>query len=276
VSAVDFSLVVACYNASSYLEDSVEETFRVLDALRWTSEVIFVDDCSTDDTVAVIEKLVAAHPTRALQVLKHPVNVGRGGTVTDGIRVARGRFAGFLDIDLEVHARYLLPCLLALEGGADVTTAHRIYRFQWRSLDRHLLSRGYLWLMQRMIAVPLADTETGFKIFRRDRILPVLDACQDRGWFWDTEVMVRAHYAGLRVTEIPALFLRRFDKQSSVRAVRDSLDYLARLWQFRAVVRQLREKRALGAPAGAERGNGAPASDRVGGAGGAKPPGQYR
>jgi glycosyltransferase involved in cell wall biosynthesis len=240
VSGIDFSLVVACYNASSYLEESVEETFRVLDALRWTVEVIFVDDCSADDTVAVIEKIVLAHPGRALRVLKHPVNIGRGGTVTDGLRVAQGRFAGFLDIDLEVHARYLLPCLLALERGADVATALRNYRFQWRSLDRYLMSRGYLWLMQKMIDVPLADTETGFKLFRRDRILPVLDRCEDRGWFWDTEVMVRAYHAGLRIEEIPALFVRRFDKASTVRPIHDSLDYLAKLWRFRAVATRLR------------------------------------
>ncbi len=273
---VDFSLVVACYNEEPILEASMAETFLVLDALKWRSEVVFVDDRSRDRTLDVIERIRAANPDRAIQVIAHAQNVGRGGTVMDGIRAARGRFAGFIDIDLEVHARYLLPCLLALEAGADVATALRVYRFQWRSLDRYILSRGYRWLVSMQIPVPFQDTETGFKLFRRDRILPVLADCVDRGWFWDTEVMVRAHYAGLRVTEIPALFLRRFDKQSSVRAVRDSLDYLARLWQFRAVVRQLREKRALGAPAGAERGNGAPASDGVGEAGGAKPPGQYR
>jgi glycosyltransferase involved in cell wall biosynthesis len=240
MSGIDFSLVVACYNEAPHLEASMRETFRVLDALRWSSEVIFVDDASRDDTVAVIERLVAAHPDRAIRVLRHATNVGRGGTVTDGMRVAEGRFTGFIDIDLEVHARYLLPCLLALEEGADVATGQRIYRFQWRSLDRYVMSRGYLWLMQRMIGVPLADTETGFKLFRRNRILAVLDRCEDRGWFWDTEVMVRAHHAGLRIVEVPVLFLRRFDKQSSVRPIRDSLDYLRKLWRFRATARRLR------------------------------------
>ena len=239
---IDFTLVVACYNEEPILEASIGETFRVLDALRWTSEVVFVDDKSLDNTVDVIRRIVEANPGRSLQVLTHPANVGRGGTVTDGIRIARGRYAGFLDIDLEVHARYLLPCLLALEEGADVATAHRIYRFHWRSLDRYVLSKGYRWLASRLIEVPLLDTETGFKVFRRDRIMPILDQCTDRGWFWDTEVMVRAHYAGLRIVEIPALFLRRFDKASSVKPLRDSIDYFVKLWRFRPVVRQLRRK----------------------------------
>jgi glycosyltransferase involved in cell wall biosynthesis len=239
-SDVDFSLVVACYNEEPILEASMVETFRVLDAVKWSSEVVFVDDRSADGTLAAIDRIRAAHPNRTIQVIAHPTNVGRGGTVMDGIAAARGRLVGFIDIDLEVHARYLLPCLLALEGGADIATALRVYRFQWKSLDRYLLSRGYRWLLGLMMPIPFQDTETGFKLFRRDRILPVLAHCTDRGWFWDTEIMVRAHYAGLRAVEIPALFLRRFDKQSSVRPVRDTLDYLVKLWRFRRVVRQLR------------------------------------
>ena len=240
---VDFSLVVACYNEAPILEASMREVFRVLDAFRWTSEMIFVDDKSRDETLAVIDRIVKANPQRALRVIAHPTNVGRGGTVADGIRASRGRYAGFIDIDLEVHVRYLLPCLLALDAGADVVTAKRIYRFQWRSLDRFLMSRGYMWIRQRLVPVPVEDTETGYKLFRRDRILPVLDQCQDRGWFWDTEVLVRAFHAGLKIVEVPVLFLRRFDKPSSVRPIRDTLDYLGRLWRFRAVARALPRSR---------------------------------
>lgn len=236
----DFTLVLACYNEDGILEASMAETFRVLDALRFTSEVVFVDDKSSDRTVEIIDRIIAAHPDRALEKIVHSVNVGRGGTVTDGIRVARGRFVGFIDIDLEVHARYILPCLLALDSGYDVATALRVYRLNWRSVDRYFMSRGYRWLMRRLLKVPLQDTETGFKLFRRDRILPIVAACEDRGWFWDTEIMVRAHYARLRIIEVPVLFLRRFDKRSSVHAVRDSLDYFRKLWRFRSVVAALR------------------------------------
>jgi hypothetical protein len=101
------------------------------------------------------------------------------------------------------------------------------------------MSRGYVWIRQRLVPVPVEDTETGYKLFRREPILPVLDQCQDRGWFWDTEVLVRAAHAGLTIVEVPVLFLRRFDKPSSVRPIRDTLDYLKRLWRFRTVARAL-------------------------------------
>lgn len=236
----DLTLVVACYNEEPLLERSMTETFQVLDLLRMTTEVIFVDDASRDGTREVIDRIIAAHPDRLLRKIEHPRNLGRGATVTDGIRAARGRLVGFIDIDLEVHARYIPSCIAALEEGYDVATALRVYKFYWRSVDRWVLSKGYRTLVRSMIDLPLQDTETGFKFFRREKILPVLDATEDPGWFWDTEIMVRAHYAGLRIIEIPALFVRRFDKTSSLNPLSDALDYFGKLLRFRRVAARLR------------------------------------
>lgn len=158
----------------------------------------------------------------------------------DGIEAAAGRYVGFIDIDLEVHARYVPSCVAALEEGYDVATALRVYKFYWRSMDRYVMSKGYRWLMRRLLDVPLQDTETGFKFFRRDAILPILERTRDVGWFWDTEVMVRAHHAGLRIIEIPALFVRRFDKQSSLHPVADTIEYVGKLWRFRDEVAAMR------------------------------------
>jgi glycosyltransferase AglD len=242
--APDLSLVVACYNEEPILEASIAETFRVLDRLKLETEVIFVDDASRDRTAEVIERIIARHPDRRLRKIEHARNVGRGGTVADGIHAASGRIVGFIDIDLEVHPDNIRPCVLAVEEGHDVATALRVYRFYWHSLDRYVLSKGYRWLMRRTLKVPLKDTETGFKFFRRERILPVLSATQDRGWFWDTEIMVRAYYEGLRIIEIPAAFVRRFDKQSSLRPLRDTHDYVVKLWRFRKVAAELARERA--------------------------------
>jgi hypothetical protein len=85
------------------------------------------------------------------------------------------------------------------------------------------------------------DTETGYKFFRRDRILPVLDKVSDRGWFWDTETMLMAYLAKLQIIEIPALFERRTDRPSSVRVFRDSLLHFKKLNQFSRVISKLRD-----------------------------------
>jgi glycosyltransferase involved in cell wall biosynthesis len=240
----DLSLVIACYNEEPLLEDSVRQVIEILESTRWRYEIIFVDDCSRDGTREIIDGLLSRYPDKALRRIFHSHNKGRGGTVSDGIRAARGDVVGYIDIDLEVHARYIPQMVLAIQNGSDVATAHRIYKIQLRLFNRFVLSQGYVHLMRFLLGVNLNDTETGFKFFDRRRILPVLDQTVDTRWFWDTEVMTRAYLKGYRIIEIPCLFIRRYDKKSTVNVLRDTLEYLANLWRFRRVAQQLRQAAA--------------------------------
>jgi hypothetical protein len=129
----------------------------------------------------------------------------------------------------------------AIDRGADVAVLRRIYAFQLGSLDRYVMSRGYSFLVRKLLDVKLSDTETGYKFFRREALLPVIDTIEDQRWFWDTEFMVRAARRGLRIAEIPGAYIRRADKRSTVRGLRDSVEYFGRLLRFR---RELREGRA--------------------------------
>ena len=232
------SLVLACYNEEEVLEESVAEILETLRDLGRPWEILFVDDVSRDRTRELLARIVAAHPGEDLRVILHERNQGRGATVSDGFRAARGEITGYLDIDLEVHCRYIPSLVKAIEKGADVATLRRVYLFRVRALDREIMSRGYSWLVKRLLGVPLHDTETGYKFFRRERLLPLLDHVRDPGWFWDTEVMVRAHRSGLAIREIPGAFVRRFDKTSKVSGIRDSVEYFMKLWRFRAALRR--------------------------------------
>jgi dolichyl-phosphate beta-glucosyltransferase len=227
------SVVLACYNEEATLAANFSEIRDTLDGLGESYEVIFVDDVSQDRTRELIRSIVKSHSDVEFQVLLHEINRGRGATVTDGFRAARGAITGYLDADLEVHSRYIPSLVRAIEKGADVATVRRIYAFQVRSLDRYLMSRGYSFLVRRMLGISVRDTETGYKFFRRETLLPVLAEVRDPGWFWDTEFMVRASRRGLRIEEIPGAYIRRFDKTSTVRGVRDSLRYFAKLLAFR-------------------------------------------
>lgn len=231
------SVVVACYNEEETLASSFEEIRETLEELGKPYEIIFVDDLSRDRTREILASLQASHPETPIQVILHEKNQGRGRTVTDGFRAARGEIAGYLDVDLEVHSRYIPSLVRAIEKGADVATVRRIYAFQLRALDRYCMSRGYSFLVRRLLGVSLHDTETGFKFFRREALLPLLDEIRDPGWFWDTEFMVRAARRGLRITEVPGAYVRRYDKTSTVRGVRDSLRYFGKLLAFRRELR---------------------------------------
>ena len=132
-----------------------------------------------------------------------------------------------------MHPRYIPSLVRAIEKGADVAVVRRIYAFQLRSLDRYFMSRGYSWLVRRLLRTKIQDTETGYKFFRREKVLPLLDEIHDPGWFWDTEFMIRAERRGLRIVEVPGAYIRRWDKTSTVRGIRDSIAYFGKLWAFR-------------------------------------------
>jgi len=233
-------VVIACYNEEETLETSFRELRETLDDLGRRYELVFVDDLSRDRTRALLAEIKSRNPDLDIQVILHERNQGRGTTVTDGFRAARGEIAGYLDVDLEVHCRYIPSLVRAIEKGADVATVRRIYAFQLGSLDRYAMSRGYSFLVRRLLGVDFKDTETGFKFFRRATLLPVLDAIEDPGWFWDTEFMVRAARAGLRIVEVPGAYIRRGDKTSTVKGMRDSIRYFGKLLAFRRALRSAR------------------------------------
>ncbi len=243
----DISVVIACYQEEGHLEESVRQLAATLDATGRSYELIFVEDKSRDRTAEIVARLVEGHANR--RAVYHAQNVGRGGTVTEGFLLATGRIVGFLDIDLEVHCRFLPSVLEAIDRGADGATAFRHYSAGWRptALLRAFLSSGYRWLFRQMFDVPFRDPETGFKFFLRDKIVPVAQRTRDVGWFWDSEIMILAHQAGLQLVEVPCRFERRADKQSTVRIARDVWRYLVAIRTFRA--RQRQERRgALAAP----------------------------
>ena len=234
------SVILACYNEAEILESSFHELRNSLLMLDRSFEIIMVDDVSRDRTRALIEGIVAANRDLDLRVILHDMNLGRGATVTDGFLAARGEIAGYLDVDLEVHCRYIPSLVQAIESGADVATVRRIYALQFRYLDRYFMSRGYSLLVRRLLGTRLRDTETGFKFFRREKLMPVIARIKDPRWFWDTEFMIRSERAGLRIDEIPGAYVRREDKTSTVSGLRDSVDYFGRLLRFRNDLRRNR------------------------------------
>lgn len=237
--APDLSLVLACYNEEPLFAESAALILAVLNQTRLSYEIIFVDDASQDGTKELIQKACSGkipikHTSLMFRAIYHRSNKGRGRTVADGIRAAKGRVVGYIDIDCEVSPVYIPEMAARVLGEkTDVVIGKRIYRTTISSLHREIMSMGYRWLLDKMIGTGGMDTETGYKFFNRKKIMAVLAKATHPGWFWDTEIMVYAQKAGLRITEVPVLFMRRTDKSSSVRVWRDIPDYVRSLFLLR-------------------------------------------
>lgn len=229
--AIDLSVVIACYNEAGHIRVSLPMLERVLIASGERYELIVIDDASQDDTQQILHEMLDGRSDVTLRC--HEKNVGRGGTIQEGIGLASGRVVGYLDIDLEVGPWYILPALDILENRqADGVIAHRVYKLRAHPvvLIRQMLSIGFRKLSHLFLSIPVHDSAGGFKFFRRERILPVLELCHNRHWFWDTEVVYLAHLHGLKLSEIPTLFIRRPEKKSTVRVVSDTVRHFAALF----------------------------------------------
>lgn len=230
---IDLSLIVPCYQESGHLAESMAEIRRVLSQSRLRYEIVFVDDGSQDDTRDIIRQL--CRDDSHCRFIFHEKNKGRGGAFKTGFLASTGRVVGFLDVDLEVHALYI-PYLVSLvaEGKADIATGRRFYVLsQTGGWVRHLFSQVYRWLIRKVCGFNIQDSETGCKFFSRETAGPVIMAAQSDGWFWDTEVMMRADMSNLKIIESPVLFLRRADKHSTVRLIPDTFRYLLELTRSR-------------------------------------------
>ena len=243
VQDLDLSVIIPCYNEEDILVKNVGKISEVLDKSTLRYEIILVDDCSKDRTVELAKEIVKNDSK--IKMICHKVNMGRGKAVEDGIAKSRGRVAGFLDIDLQVPAHYIIPLFIELENGADVATALRVYDIRLHMLHRFILSKGYNTLFNLMLRTPIKDSETGYKFFKRDKVLSVIPEIKDKHWFWDTEVMVRSFLKGLVIKEVPCLCIREEEQKSTVKVFKDVLDYFRNIWRFKKEVDCIREAKRV-------------------------------
>jgi glycosyltransferase involved in cell wall biosynthesis len=229
---IDLSLVVPCFNEAPHLRDSVAALLETLDRLRYEHEIIFVDDCSRDDTLAIARELATSNGR--CRVIAHERNRGRGAAVKTGFAAARGRIVGFLDIDLEIGPHYIAPMVARIDQhGADMVVASRTNALtSLRAVGRTFVSHAYQLIAKLALHLEISDTESGCKFFNRATASRVVLGCEDDHWFFDTEVVARALLGGLRVDEVPVLF-RRADKPSTVRLVPDAIKQVIGLHRFR-------------------------------------------
>ena len=236
---MDVSIILPCYNEIDALERAVPAIQKVMENTIYEYEIIIAEDSSTDGTAELSEKL-AEENDNILWLHRSSVR-GRGLALTNALRLSKGRFAGFIDVDLETPAHYIYPAILELESGADIATCNRVYnlnRYDYLyRLPKVLSHYCYLWISRQLLGMEQFDNEAGFKFFNRERILPILDMVKDTHWFWDTEIMVRSYQKGYKISALPMLFQPDHLRKSKTNLLFDSVSQLKKLFKFRKVLK---------------------------------------
>lgn len=225
----DISIVMPAYNEEEIVEYTVRRLVGAFEAAGHRLELIAVDNGSTDRTGEILHALAAEFP----QVVPHrvEVNEGYGNGVTSGFTRCRAKWVGWIPADGQVDAEDVVRLYDAIAATDGRTLAKVRRRFRMDGLLRKIVSISYnalVWILwPRLGSLDLNGVP---KIMSRD----VLGAMQitSKEWFLDPEIMIKAHYMGIRVLELNVFARMRGAGLSHVRAS-TCLDFFRGLLEFR-------------------------------------------
>jgi dolichyl-phosphate beta-glucosyltransferase len=223
-----FSIVIPCFNEEHRIGETLRLTVDYLAANAPDSELIVVNDGSTDGTGAVARESLKSAPIAA-RLLENSPNRGKGAAVRSGLLAAQRPISLFSDADLSTPLGET-PKLIWPIANDEVDIA-----FGSRALDRSLIGMHQPWrreqggrvfnlLVRIATGLPFWDTQCGFKAFRLNACRPILEAAQIEGFAFDVELLSLAHRAGLRIREVPVRW--NHAEGSKVSFLRDSLRML--------------------------------------------------
>ncbi|MFC1419130.1 glycosyltransferase [Streptacidiphilus cavernicola] len=205
---LELTMVVPYYNPGPAVVRHVRELLRVLDQHGCDFEVLAVSDGCTDSSELLLAELV--HPR--LRRIGYPVNAGKGAAVRTGFAQGRGRWLGFIDADGDLPA-HLVPRVLDVARGGDLDAAVGSKELGPGGTGpdygavRSLCSHGYRAVTRALFRLPVGDTQTGLKVFRREALAEVLPLCRENRFVFDLELLAllhRRHYR--RVARVPVEF----------------------------------------------------------------------
>ncbi|UIP00827.1 flippase-like domain-containing protein [Halobaculum sp. CBA1158] len=248
---VRVSVVLPAYNEEDTIESTVRTTVEALEGFlpRDAFEVIVAEDGCDDRTPEIADRL--AQEDVRVKHFHSDRRLGRGGALALAFERAAGDTLVYFDTDLATDMRHLEELVAQIErDGYDVATGSR-----WmpgdeadRPAKRGVPSRGFNALVRTMLGSRLRDHQCGFKALSREAFEELNDAVEDKHWFWDTELLVRAQRRGMRVAEFPVDWEPKGD--SKVDLVRDVFgmgSQILRLWWQLSVSPRITRRRTVAA-----------------------------
>ena len=231
-----FSLVIPAFNEADRIGRTLTEVLQYLNTNAPGSEVIVVDDGSSDATAEVVRNVFGGVDGSEQRLIANRTNRGKGAAVRDGLRAATRPIALFSDADLSTPIAEAAKLIEPIERNElDVA-------FGSRAVNRRLIGNRQAWyreqggrvfnlLVRLGTGLPYWDTQCGFKAFRMSAFRSILEEARSDGFGFDVEFLFLARKAGLRMREIAV----RWDHNegSKLHYVHDSLRMLREVVELR-------------------------------------------
>ena len=226
------SILIPVYNERAVAERSLRQVLAAPLPENMDRELIIVDDCSTDGTSAILERLAASDPR--IRLFRHAVNRGKGAAVRSAIEQATGDFCIVQDADLEYDPNeYSILLKPMLSGHADAVFGSRyLAGVQTRVLPFwHSRINKYLTLISNMFSnLNLTDMETCYKVFRTD-LLKSIPVRSDRFGF-EPEITMKCAKRRLRIYEVPISYHGRTYEEGKKIGWKDGVKALLVILRF--------------------------------------------
>jgi glycosyltransferase involved in cell wall biosynthesis len=227
------SIVIPAYNESARIEATLASVLECVETRHWDAEILVVDDGSTDNTAAIVQKWMARNPH--LHLVKNPGNRGKGYSVRNGLLQAAGNIVMFTDADLSAPIEEAELLIEAIDAGADVAIGSRWLDKQkqtvYQPLYRRFFGRCFNWVTRKVIGLPFRDTQCGFKAFRRDTAQTIFRLQTIERWGFDPEILFIARKLKYTIVEVPVTW--GHDERSRISYLKDGMKMLEEMGQIR-------------------------------------------
>jgi glycosyltransferase involved in cell wall biosynthesis len=210
-------IVLPVYNEERILDHSVRTLHAYVTAhVPFSTRITIVDNASRDAT-----RMIGAELAAALDGVRyvHLSEKGRGRALRAAWMASDARVLAYMDVDLSTRLDSLTALIVPIiAGGSDISIGSRLApgALVTRSLRREVISRGYNLLLRAVLRTRFRDAQCGFKAIRAEVARGILPNVRDEGWFFDTELLVTAQRAGLRIYEVPVEWIEDTDSRVSI------------------------------------------------------------
>ncbi|MGV9344542.1 glycosyltransferase [Streptomyces spiralis] len=223
-------VVIPVYNEEKDLRPCVLRLHEHLTlTFPYAFRITIADNASTDSTPQVAARLAAQIPEVGSFRLEQK---GRGRALRTVWAASEAPVLAYMDVDLSTDLNALLPLVAPLiSGHSDLAIGSRLNRSSRvvRGAKREFISRTYNLILRGSLQARFSDAQCGFKAIRSDVARVLLPLVEDTGWFFDTEMLVLAERAGLRIHEVPVDWVD--DPDSTVHIVKTATDDLKGVWR---------------------------------------------
>jgi glycosyltransferase involved in cell wall biosynthesis/putative flippase GtrA len=224
-------VIVPVHNEEADLAASVLRLERFLsETFPYSFGIVIADNASTDGTAAIAARLADGHPT--VRTVRLDAK-GRGRALRQVWLASEADVVAYMDVDLSTDLKALLPLVAPLVSGhSDIAIGTRLVRSSRvvRGPKREVISRTYNLILRTALRASFSDAQCGFKAMRRDVAQQLLPLVEDNNWFFDTELLVLAQRAGLRIHEVPVDWVD--DPGSTVDIVATATEDLKGVWRL--------------------------------------------